>query len=106
MRVYEKLVRDRIPDIVRADGRVPVTHVAGDAEYLVALKAKVVEEAQELAATTDTVSVVEEAADVLEVLRATTTALGVPWATVERKAEEKAADRGAFAGRIILDRVE
>lgn len=102
---YPKLVRDRIPEIIRARGQQPVIHVADDAEFLAALKAKVVEEAEELRDATGVVEV-EEVADVLEVLRSLADALGVPWATIEEKAAAKAAARGGFTKRIIVERVE
>lgn len=105
MSKYPKLVRDRIPEIIRARGQTPVTHIADDAEFLTALKAKVVEEVEELRDATGAVEV-EEVADVLEVLKAYAAAIGMPWAEVERKAEAKAAARGGFTKRIIVERVE
>jgi len=99
------LVRDRIPEIIRQRGQTPVTHVAGDAEFLAALKAKVVEEAEELRTATGAVEI-EEVADVLEVLRALADALGISWATIEEKTAGKAAARGGFTKRIIVERVE
>lgn len=105
MPTYPKLVRDRIPNLIRADGRTPVLHVADDAEFLAALKAKVVEEAEELRDATGVVER-EEVADVLEVLRAYATAIGMSWEEVERKAAAKAAARGSFTQRIVVDRVE
>lgn len=44
---YHKLVRDQIPRIIEADGGQPVTHVLDRAGYLAALRAKLVEEAEE-----------------------------------------------------------
>ena len=65
-----KLVRDKIPDIIRASGPTPlVTTVASDA-YRTALTDKLREEVDELIAAKDADAVVEEAADILEVLAA------------------------------------
>lgn len=65
--LMSKLVRDRIPDIIRESGRQPrVKRISGD-ELREALKAKLVEEANELRRSDD---IYEELADVLEVIDA------------------------------------
>ena len=64
MTKFNKLVRDKIPDIARGKGQTPVTHIADDAEYkerLIAKLDEVVAEFKEALAT-------EELADVLEVV--------------------------------------
>ncbi len=63
-----KLVRDSIPDIIRAAGRSPDIRRLDDDDYVAALHAKLTEEVDELHTAIGTNSVVEEAADVLEVL--------------------------------------
>lgn len=102
---YPKLVRDKILDLIRSRGQEPVTHVADDAEFLAALKSKIVEEAEELRDATGAVER-EEVADVLEVLKAYAAAIGMPWEEVEQKAAAKVAARGGFTKRIIVERVE
>jgi predicted house-cleaning noncanonical NTP pyrophosphatase (MazG superfamily) len=73
---YDKLVRDRIPEIIQSHGHHPVTRVLDDATYQVALLAKLAEETREAqeAATEDLPA---ELADVLEVIRALAAAVGV-----------------------------
>ena len=100
-----KLVRDRIPDIIRARGAELVTHIADAEEYVAALKEKVVEEAQELRSA-DGDHEREEIADVLEVLRALAAARGIRWTEVERIAAEKTTERGGFMKRVILEKLE
>lgn len=90
MPVSEKLVRDAIPDIIRREGKEPLTRVVNGAEYSRALDEKLSEEIRELrAAPTDT----GEYADVIEVLRTMARINGVDWNTVETKREEKRATR-------------
>lgn len=102
MTQFDKLVRDRIPDVVRENGERPVTHVAEGPEYRMRLREKLCEEAEEFRETGDP----EELADVLEVLAAIRDAEGVGQAELERLREEKAQERGRFDDRVVLERVE
>ncbi|MFI6458114.1 hypothetical protein ACIBF6_42020 [Streptosporangium amethystogenes] len=97
-----KLVRDRIPEIIREDGRDPVVTVLGEADYRAALLEKLFEESTELREAGVT-EVAEEIADVLEVLRAIAKAHGHEWADIEKVAGAKRAERGAFLGRLYLE---
>lgn len=96
-----KLVRDKIPDLIRADGRQPTTRVLDEHEYRAALHAKLHEEATELAAATGP-AVAEELADLHEVLLAIANLDGIPWAGVESIAHYKRQERGAFTSRFYL----
>jgi predicted house-cleaning noncanonical NTP pyrophosphatase (MazG superfamily) len=95
-----KLVRDRIPQIIRADGAEPVVHTAGPEEYRARLRAKLGEEVAEFLAA-DAASAPEELADVLEVVRALAADLGIAPDRLEEIREAKARTRGGFAGRTV-----
>jgi predicted house-cleaning noncanonical NTP pyrophosphatase (MazG superfamily) len=92
-----KLVRDKIPDIIRAEGLDPIIHVADDQEYAAGLRAKLTEEVGEFLASDD----LEELADILEVLHALAENIGSSPAELEEKRAAKAAQRGGFAKRIV-----
>jgi predicted house-cleaning noncanonical NTP pyrophosphatase (MazG superfamily) len=62
-----KLVRDNILDIIRAEGLDPIIHVADDQEFAAQLRAKLNEEVDEFLTSDDDL---EELADILEVLHA------------------------------------
>lgn len=96
-----KLVRDRIPEIIRAGGGDPVVTVLGDADYREALLEKLFEEAAELREAS-AAGVAEEIADVLEVLRAVAHVHGYEWWDIEKIAEVKRTERGAFLERLHL----
>ena len=102
---YHKLVRDGIPRIIEAGGGQPVTRVLDQAGYLAALRAKLVEEAEEAQAAPDG-QLRSELADVLEVLRALAAAHGVSWADVVAEAARKRDERGGFDERIFLEYVD
>ncbi|MDA0565019.1 nucleoside triphosphate pyrophosphohydrolase [Streptomonospora sp. S1-112] len=95
-----KLVRDRIPEIIRADGADPHITVAADDEYRRALRAKLTEETQEYLAA-DATSALEELADILEVVHALAAVHGADPAELEKTRRTKATERGAFTQRLI-----
>lgn len=96
---YDKLVRDRIPEIIQSKGKTPATHVAGDDEYRRRLTEKLQEEVSEFIAD----ETPEEIADILEVIVAITSDRGWTLADIERLRAEKAAARGGFYERIVLE---
>ena len=95
---YYKLVRDRIPEIIEASGKTCVTETLSSDEYLRMLDAKLDEELAEYHKDQN----IEELADLLEVIRATTVAHGWTLEELERVRAEKAAERGGFEKRILL----
>ncbi|MFH0779724.1 MAG: nucleoside triphosphate pyrophosphohydrolase [Parcubacteria group bacterium] len=99
---YNKLVRDNIPQIIESKGEKAITRIAGEKEYEEALANKLHEEVSEFLSKPS----VEEAADVLEVLRAICELKGVDLAALEETRRKKAEERGGFQKRIILDRTE
>ena len=101
MTTYRKLVRDRIPEIIRADGRQPVVEVLPPARRRRALLDKLVEEATE-AADAEEADLVEELSDVLEVVRALAADLGVTTDAVLQLADRKRAERGGFGEGVFL----
>lgn len=98
--VYNKLVRDKIPEIIRANGEKPVTRVLGDGEYLAALIAKLDEECGEFRSDLS----VEELADIQEVVLALADVVASR-TELEKVRQQKAAKRGEFRDRIYLEGV-
>jgi predicted house-cleaning noncanonical NTP pyrophosphatase (MazG superfamily) len=93
-----KLVRDKIPQIIRSKGQEPVIYIADADEYRIRLRDKLQEEVQEyLASDNDR----EELADILEVLYALARQAGTDHEQLEKLRAAKAEKRGAFADRII-----
>lgn len=106
MRVtYNKLVRDRIPEIIQASGGVPITRVLDHRDYRAALLAKLVEEAGE-AADASAGELPSELADVYEVLLALVNVCGLEWADLTQLAETKRQKRGSFSSRLFMDHVQ
>ena len=96
----DKLVRDKVPQIIRARGDEPIVRVADAAEYRALLLAKLVEEVDEVLAADDA-DMPEELADVMEVVLALASDLRRDAAQLEELRNAKAAERGGFAERIV-----
>jgi len=106
MRVtYNKLVRDRIPEIIEVDGHHPVTRVLDRQDYRAALLAKLVEEAHE-AKDAPADELRGELADIWEVLQALLGTLRLTCQELEALAAAKRTERGGFDRRIFLEYTE
>ena len=96
---YNKLVRDKVPEIMRAKGIPSTTHTASADEYWAKLKEKLKEEVQEfLLADSE-----EEFADIMEVVEAMLESGKLGKVDVMRKKDLKKKERGSFSKRVILD---
>lgn len=104
-RVYTKLVRDNIPDIIRGNGEDPVTRVLDDNEYRVELESKLGEEYQEVLSTTTSEDRIEELADMLEIIMALADLEDKSLEDVVEVANQKRLKRGGFAKKIYLEKV-
>ncbi len=94
-----KLVRDRIPEIIRASGRSPVTRRLSHEQFATALRDKLLEEAGEACGADGPEDLVDELADVLEVLRALAATVDRSLSDVLLRADSKASERGGFQQR-------
>jgi predicted house-cleaning noncanonical NTP pyrophosphatase (MazG superfamily) len=98
----KKLIRDKIPQIMKEKGDIAKTYIADEAEYKLMLNQKLQEEANEYRRDEN----MEELADVLEVVYAIAKFRGVSMEEVERIRKEKAEKRGSFDKRIVLEGIE
>ncbi|MBY6273494.1 MAG: phosphoribosyl-ATP pyrophosphohydrolase [Caldibacillus debilis] len=102
MPVYNKLVRDRIPEIIQADGKTFTTRVLEEKEYREELRKKAQEELQEYMNASDDETALEELADLLEIMHALAKCHGASIERVEQIRAEKAEKRGGFKEKIFL----
>ena len=100
--IYNKLVRDKIPRIIKENGKNPVTHIANDEEYKRKLKEKLKEEVDEFLENND----VNEMIDIFEVMMAINGLNGWDFQKILDQREQKRQERGAFDKKIILERVD
>jgi predicted house-cleaning noncanonical NTP pyrophosphatase (MazG superfamily) len=101
-KVYKKLVRDKIPQIIKADGKKLKTRILSDEEHLEELIKKLGEELKEL----NEARSVEELADVQEIVHAIADAIGSSKDELEKVRAKKAEARGSFKNKIFLESAE
>lgn len=102
MKVHNKLVRDKIPEIIETVGKRCTIHILTDEEYILALEAKLNEEVAEYQKDKN----IDEMADILEVLQAICVARGYSFDELEETRAKKANERGRFQKKIFLEYVE
>ena len=103
-RVYNKLVRDNIPQIIESNGEIPVIEILNDDEYKLELEKKLYEEYKEVIEANGS-DRVEELADMIEVISALAKLENKSLDDVIDIANEKSKKRGAFVKKIFLKKV-
>ena len=98
---FNKLVRDRIPEIIEINGKRCVWSTLSEEDYLVYLDEKLNEELVEYQQSKS----MEELAELIEVIRAVVVARGYSIEKVEALRRDKAEKRGRFEKRILLTEV-
>ena len=98
---HNKLVRDRIPEIIRKSGIECQAVTLSEIEYRQALRQKLIEESQE-AATANNYDLVVEIADLLEVVDALLKSYGISYHQVRLEQDKKRASKGDFENQTML----
>jgi len=101
-RLFDKLVRDQVPQMIAQSGEQALTRHARSDELVPLLRQKAVEEALELYSGETDDAVLQEAGDLLEVIRAIALVLGHSLEDVVRIAEVKREERGGFDAGVVL----
>lgn len=102
MKRYNKLVRDKIPEIIRAEGKECEVKIAEDKEKYELLEKKLMEEVNEFLEDKN----IDELADIMEVLFELANELGYSEEDLIRNREEKKGERGGFKEGIVLKGVK
>lgn len=97
-KVYEKLVRDRIPEIIEKNGEIPLCEILDDTKKKLYLKKKLQEEVKEFLADES----IEEMADVCEVIATLLSVCGWSESQLRAEMQRKRENRGGFEKGILL----
>ncbi|MFH1503682.1 MAG: nucleoside triphosphate pyrophosphohydrolase [Candidatus Diapherotrites archaeon] len=98
---YNKLVRDKIPKVIKESGKRPEIHIADNQEYWEKLKEKLSEEVDEFLKESNE----EEISDILEVIDAICKFKKFDKKKIDEIKKQKIEKRGEFKDKIILDEV-
>lgn len=99
MKIYNKLVRDKIPEIIKSEGREVKAKILNDEEYKKELNKKLQEEVREYLEDNN----VEELADIVEVVYGILNSMDITIEEFEKIRKEKVKKRGAFNKKIFLE---
>jgi len=106
IKIYNKLVRDKIPEIIKNNGGTPKIRILEDGEYKLELKKKLSEECREVIDANGSEDMLEELADVLEVIKALSELEKKTLEDIILISNQKVLKRGAFNDKIYLESVE
>lgn len=98
MKEFNKLVRDKIPDIIRNQGEIPSIKVLSEDEYIIELEKKLSEEVNEYQESKE----IEELADILEVIYAICKVKKCSITELDKIRKEKLDKRGGFSNKYFL----
>jgi len=102
--IYNKLVRDRIPEIISSNGEEPIIRILNDKEYKKELENKLLEEYYEVINSNEN-DRIEELADMLEIIKFLARLEGKTLEDVINISEEKNKKRGSFYKKVYLEKV-
>lgn len=104
-KVFNKLVRDKIPEIIRNNNEEAITRILNNEEYKDALEKKLLEEYNEVL-TAEGNDYLEELADMLEIIDALASTQNKTIEDIIKIKEEKLNKRGGFKNKIFLERTK
>jgi len=101
-KIYNKLIRDKIPGIIESDNEIPEVRVLSKREFVVELKKKIVEESKELAEAQAKNDVLNEIIDITELLGWLAKIYKLRPTSIRNLQKEKNKKRGSFKKRLFL----
>ena len=104
-RVYNKLVRDKIPDIIIKQNETPITRILDKNEYKKEIEKKLLEECKKLINADNYFSILDECGDLLEVISTYAALENITEDQIMAARIDKNEKRGAFKEHIFLEKV-
>ena len=104
--IYNKLIRDKIPEIIRNDNQIPKIQILKKKEFIKELKNKVLEEGKELIEAKTKKEILDELIDLQELIVYIIKENKISKSEITRKRKEKNKNRGSFKKRLFLEYVK
>ncbi len=105
-KAHNKLVRDKIPEIIKQNGGIPVTRILTEEEYIPEIGKKFAEESSEYVGAPDREERLQELCDILQLVHDAAASDEATIEDIETLRLDKFAARGGFSERIYLERVD
>lgn len=103
---YNKLIRDKILEIIKKAGERPFWRVLNKKEYFREVKKKILEEAKELIGAANKEDVINEIVDIQELIDVLSSEIGLAKPQIKKQQKEKNKKRGGFKKRLFLIKTE
>jgi len=103
---YNKLIRDRILEIIKADGKKPYFRILNKKEYIKEIEKKILEETRELAKAKNKKEIINEIVDIQELIDALISELGLTKLKIQKQQKVKNKKRGRFKKKLFLIKTE
>lgn len=103
---YNKLIRDRIPEIIEGAGEKPYIKILNKKEYFENAKKKILEEAEELGKAKNRKKIINEIVDIQELLDVLMSEMGLTKTEIKKRQEIKNKKRGGFKKRLFLIKIK
>jgi predicted house-cleaning noncanonical NTP pyrophosphatase (MazG superfamily) len=103
---YNKLIRDRILEIIERAGKKPYWRVLNNKEYLKEVKKKILEEAKELVKAKKRKVVIDEIIDIQELIDVLALRIGLTKSQIRKQQKIKNRKRGGFKKQLFLIKTE
>ncbi len=102
LKKYNKLIRDRILEIIKEAGEKPYWRVLNKREYLKEIKKKILEEAEELIGAKNKKEVINEIVDIQELIDVLVSKIGLTKSQIQKQQKIKNKKRGGFKKQLFL----
>jgi predicted house-cleaning noncanonical NTP pyrophosphatase (MazG superfamily) len=100
--IYNKLIRDQIPKVIEQSGRFSSIGILDNSAFIEALRLKIVEESHELFHADTQEKILNESADLLELIATILKQYGIPSEEVFARQAEKRQESGGFDQQLLL----
>ncbi|WP_157349484.1 nucleoside triphosphate pyrophosphohydrolase [Bacillus sp. EE-W1] len=102
MPTYNKLIRNKIPQIIKSNGKTPTIRILNEDEYIKELCKKTQEELTEYIEAKTKPDKLEELSDLLELINGLAEYEGATLEEINNIRKKKAKERGGFSDRVFL----